>query len=266
MFTLLRLLVLNALLISCFTSNAQNLHENWNTVLKKHVVSINNGHSTEVDYAAIKNEHAQLTHYLASLSAVSQSEFDSWQKAKQLAFLINAYNAFTVELILTKYPKVESIKELGSFFSSPWSKAFILLLGKTRSLDNIEHDLIRGSGKYNEPRIHFAVNCASIGCPALREQAYTAKDLEHQLHHQTVRFLSDTSRNKVQGNTLKLSSIFKWYKGDFTKGFNSANSLPQFLLLYADALNLEPEQQQKLKNNDMKIKYLDYNWDLNVRH
>ena len=259
------LLLGSALLATSFASKAQNMHDSWNALLNKHVVAINHGHSTEVDYTAIKAKRKELKTYLDSLSAVTQNEFDTWEKPKQLAFLINAYNAFTVELILTKYPDLKSIKDLGSFFSSPWSKEFIFLLGKTRSLDNIEHDLIRGSGKYNDPRIHFAVNCASIGCPALREEAYTAKKLEAQLHQQTVRFLSDTSRNKLQGNTLKLSSIFKWYKGDFTKGFGGANSLSQFLLLYVDALNLGPAQQQKLTSCDMKIDFLDYNWDLNAR-
>lgn len=259
-----------ALLATSFASKAQNMHDSWNALLNNHVVAINHGHSTEVDYTAIKAKRSELKAYLDSLSAVTQNEFDTWEKPKQLAFLINAYNAFTVELIVSnlatkEYPDLKSIKELGSFFSSPWSKEFVPLLDKTRSLDDIEHDLIRGSRKYNDPRIHFAVNCASIGCPALREEAYTAKKLEAQLHQQTVRFLSDTSRNKVQGNTLKLSSIFKWYKGDFNKGFEGANSLSQFLLLYVDALNLGPAQQQKLTSGDMKIDFLDYNWDLNAR-
>ena len=175
------LLLGSALLATSFASKAQNMHEGWNTLLNNHVVAINHGHSTEVDYAAIKAKHSELKTYLDSLSAVTQNEFDTWEKPKQLAFLINAYNAFTVELILTKYPNLKSIKDLGSFFSSPWSKEFVPLLGKTRSLDDIEHGLIRGSGKYNDPRIHFAVNCASIGCPALREEAYTADTLDAQL-------------------------------------------------------------------------------------
>lgn len=103
------------------------------------------------------------------------------------------------------------------------------LLGKTRSLDDIEHGLIRGNGKYNDPRIHFAVNCASIGCPALREEAYNATDLESQLQEQTVRFLSDMTRNIAQDNTLSVSSIFKWYGDDFEQGFKGANTLQQFL-------------------------------------
>jgi len=140
------------------------------------------------------------------------------------------------------------------------------LLGKTRSLDDIEHGLIRGSGKYNDPRIHFAVNCASIGCPALRGEAFTATELESQLQQQTVRFLSDTTRNFAQENTLNISSIFKWYGDDFEKGFRGADTLQQFFLQYSDALKLIPAQQKALKNDDMKVKFLDYNWDLNVRH
>ena len=256
-------------LITSLSSQAQsttnNLHDSWNALLNKHVVAINHNHSAEVDYAAIKREHAQLKTYLDSLSAVTQNEFDAWEKAKQLAFLINAYNAWTVELILTKYPNLKSIKDLGSFFSSPWSKEFVPLLGKTRSLDDIEHGLIRGSGKYNDPRIHFAVNCASIGCPALREEAFTATELESQLQQQTVRFLSDTTRNMAQENTLNISSIFKWYGDDFEQGFNGANTLQQFFLQYSDALKLVPAQQKALRNNDMKVKFLDYSWDLNAR-
>ncbi|WP_405597520.1 MULTISPECIES: DUF547 domain-containing protein [unclassified Pseudoalteromonas] len=254
-----------------FSAQAQNMHDSWNALLNKHVVTINHNHSTEVDYAAIKREQAQLKTYLDSLTAVTQSEFDAWEKPKQLAFLINAYNAWTVELIVSnlaskEYPDLKSIKDLGSFFSSPWSKEFVPLLGKTRSLDEIEHDLIRGSGKYNDPRIHFAVNCASIGCPALREEAYTATDLESQLQEQTVRFLSDMTRNMAQENTLSVSSIFKWYGDDFEKGFRGANTLQQFFLQYPDALKLIPAQQKALRNDDMKVKFLDYNWDLNVRH
>lgn len=259
------LLLGSALLATSFASIAQNMHDSWNALLNRHVVAINHGHSTEVDYSAIKAKRKELKTYLDSLSAVTQNEFDTWEKPKQLAFLVNAYNAFTVELILTKYPYLKSIKDLGSFFSSPWSKEFIFLLGKTRSLDNIEHDLIRGSGNYNDPRIHFAVNCASIGCPALREEAYTATDLESQLQEQTMRFLSDMTRNIAQDNTLSMSSIFKWYGDDFEQGFKGANTLQQFFMQYPKALKLTPAQQKALKNNNMKVKFLDYNWDLNAR-
>jgi len=240
-----------------------NLDEQWQTLLSQHVKPINNGHSTAVDYAAIKEQRQILQTYLDNLSKVTRTEFDAWGNTQQLAFLINAYNAWTVEFILTKYPDIKSIKELGSFFSSPWSKEFIPLLGKKRSLDNIEHDLIRGSGRYNDPRIHFAVNCASIGCPALREEVYTANKLDQQLTEQTKRFLSDSSRNHVQANAVYLSSIFKWYDDDFEAGFRGAKSIEAFLLLYAESLKLTEDQQSALQKGNMKIKYLDYNWKLN---
>lgn len=256
------LVLLAGLLISPVLK-AETLHAPWQQLLSKHVYPINHGSGTMVDYTAIKAKRQRLTQYLDALAKIDKTQFDQWEKSKQLAFLINAYNAWTVEFILTKYPDIESIKELGSFFSSPWSKEFIPLLGDTRSLDNIEHTLIRGSGRYNDPRIHFAVNCASIGCPALLEEAYTADKLEQQLAAQTTRFLTDMSRNYVKDGTLYLSSIFKWYKSDFEQGFKGANSLNEFIIMYADALNLVPSQQQALKNNNMDIEFLDYDWALN---
>lgn len=280
------------LLTAVFTSTAQadaevtdkanmksDMHAVWDKLLNDNVVAINNGHSTAVNYAGFKAQHSQLKAYLNSLSVISKSEFNDWEKPKQLAFLINAYNAWTVELIVSNYqtkkhPNLKSIRDLGSLFSSPWSKEFIPLFGETLSLDDIEHGLIRGAvdtrvtnigkSKYNEPRIHFAVNCASIGCPALREEAYTAEMLETQLQQQTVRFLSDESRNFAKGNELNLSSIFKWYKDDFEKGFKAATSLQEFLLLYSNELKLSTTQQQTLKTKDMDINFLDYNWDLNA--
>lgn len=249
-----------------------DLHESWNTLLNYNVVAINNGHSTAVNYAGIKKQYSELKVYLDSLSVITQSEFDSWEKSKQLAFLINAYNAWTVDLIVTNYPNIDSIKDLGSFFSSPWSKKIVSLLGEKRSLDNVEHELIRGAvdsdGKavYGDPRIHFAVNCASIGCPALREEAFTADKFSQQLEEQTVRFLADSTRNFAKGNTLSVSSIFKWYRGDFEKGYKNADTLAKFMLQYSAELNLSPDQQKALTNGKMAIEFLDYNWDLNAQH
>jgi hypothetical protein len=244
------------------------LHDEWNTLLNRHVKPIHSGHSSAIDYAATQQDRAILTRYLNQLSLITQAEFDAWDKASQLAFLINAYNAWTVELILTKYPDIDSIKELGGLFSSPWDKSFIPLLGKTRSLNDIEHTLIRGSDRYNDPRIHFAVNCASIGCPALREEAYTGAKLELQLTEQTERFLADNSRNYAKGDSLYLSSIFKWYGDDFTKGFRNTHSIEAFLLLYSNSnkgvLTLTPAQRQAAEKQQLDIEFLDYDWSLNV--
>ena len=260
----LALLLLLSTVYSAVSVAQETLHQPWQTLLAQHVKPINNGHSSQVDYAGMKMERAQLKTYLAALSSVDKGVFDQWSAPKQLAFLINAYNAWTVEFILTAYPDLASIKDLGSFFSSPWSKKFIPLLGETRSLDNIEHQLIRGDNKYGDPRIHFAVNCASIGCPALREEAYSADKLEQQLNEQTVRFLTDTSRNRFNDSSMELSAIFKWYGDDFTLGFRGSNSLPTFILLYHQALNLTPAQQALLKSENMDNNFLNYDWALNA--
>jgi hypothetical protein len=242
----------------------QALHQQWQALVSQHVKPINHGSSSAVDYAAMQQQRTQLQSYLKQLSSISQTQFDAWDKASQLAFLINAYNAWTVEIILTKYPDIESIKDLGGLFSSPWDKSVIPLLGKNRSLNDIEHKLIRGSDRYNDPRIHFAVNCASIGCPALLEEAYTGTKLEQQLDAQTKRFLADTSRNYAKGDTVYLSAIFKWYGDDFTQGFAGADSVETFLLLYPNALQLNAEQQAAAKKQQLDIDFLDYNWSLNA--
>jgi hypothetical protein len=206
---------------------------------------------------------SKLNQYLETLTKVSSEQFDLWSKDEQLAFLINAYNAGTVQLILTKYPDLKSIKDLGSLFQSPWKKKFIQLLDEKRSLDDIEHSLIRKSGRYNEPRIHFAVNCASIGCPALSNRAYSGTTLEKQLDEATRLFLSDQTRNRLENGRLMVSSIFKWYRNDFNSGWQNAHSLTEFLLLYQNSLGLTPDQIDQIADNTIPISFLDYDWRLN---
>lgn len=269
----MRVFVVALLLLITGPTWAQSFdHGIWNTLLQQHVVVIQNGTATQVDYDGFLSDRDHLTRYLDTLAAVSQQRFDRWSESERLAFLINAYNAWTVELILTEYPGLESIKDLGSLFRSPWKKSFIPLLGQTRSLDDIEHGLIRGAEGdnrgYNEPRIHFAVNCASIGCPALRPEAYTGAQLEMQLQQAATNFLSDRSRNRVDFNREKggaalVSSIFKWYREDFETGWRGAHSLGEFLALYADALGLDDKKTEALRNGQIKIKFLDYDWSLN---
>lgn len=251
-------------LVGCWSPKAQAFDHNLlNVLLKKHVQIINNGNSTQVNYAGIAKEQDILQQYLQQMSTITVTEFDNWPQNEQLAFLINAYNAWTVALILTKYPDLSSIKDLGSFFQSPWKKNFIPLLGKERSLDDIEHNLIRGSGRYNEPRIHFAVNCASVGCPALRAAVYRGDQLEEQLENATKNFLQDHQRNRYENATLKISSLFKWYKKDFAQGWRGAKTLDQFLALYHDSLQIPANHLARLKNGDINIVYLEYDWQLN---
>ena len=206
--------------------------------------------------------------YRDSLSKVSQQEFAGWGKDRQLAFLINAYNAATVEKILTRYPNIKSIWDFGKVFGNPFKDRFIKLLGREMSLDNIEHDTIRAEGAYNEPRIHFAVNCAAISCPMLREEAYVAELLDRQLEEQTVRFLSDRSRNRYNPETraLEVSRIFDsipWYGGDFKRGWKGYKSLDQFFAQYAAVLAAGPEHRKLVREQKVDIRFLDYDWGLN---
>ncbi len=261
-FTLLSFTFAGLFSVQVSAANAFD-HSQWDALLKQHVLPLNGGQASQVDYQGFADDKAQLDRYLADLSQVDNADFDNWSKDEQLAFLINAYNAWTVDLIVSQWPDLESIKDLGSFFRSPWSKSFIPLLGETRSLDDIEHNLIRGSDRYQDPRIHFAVNCASIGCPALRNDAYTGKHLDAQLDEQTRLFLQDRSRNRINDGKLALSSIFKWYREDFEKGWKGYSSLELFLVDYAVDLSLNPEEIQKLKDKDMIIRFLDYDWALN---
>jgi hypothetical protein len=238
-------------------------HGPWKELLQSHVVELRGGQATQVDYAGIRRDGSQLARYLAATSAVSRAEFDRWPAPEQLAFLINAYNAWTVELIVRADPKIASIRDLGSLLQSPWKKRFIPLLGETRSLDEIEHELIRGSGRYREPRIHFAVNCASVGCPALRREPYVAARLDSQLEDATRQFIGDRTRNRVSGESLQVSSIFKWYREDFETGWRDARRLGAFLALYGAALGLDEAQRRRLVAGDMSISFLDYDWRLN---
>ena len=240
-------------------------HNGFTAVLKQQVRWNAEGTATAVNYAALKAQPAALNAYTASLSKITAAELKSFSKAQRRAFLINAYNAFTVQLILSKYPDLKSIKDLGGVFSSPWKKSFVPLLGRTISLDEIEHTLIRGAADFDDPRIHFAVNCASIGCPALRDEAYTADKLDAQLFDQTQRFLKDRSRNyfNAKNNTLNLSMIFKWYGSDFERGFLNAKSVVEFVANYGTSLALTKAQEQAIKSGTVDLEYTEYDWLLN---
>lgn len=264
--SLIRLFLMFCLSVSANVTQAAGIaHDDWDRLLKQHVVTLPGGHATAVDYQGMARDKALLTAYLARLAQVQRGEFDRWPTVAQLAFLSNAYNAGTVDLVLSGYPGITSIKDLGSLFSSPWKKRFLPLLGKERTLDEIEHELIRGSGRYRDPRVHFAVNCASIGCPALRSEAYDSVRLDAQLEEQARRFLSDRSRNRLEGGVLRVSPLFKWYRGDFEQGWRGAESLGAFLALYADAMGLTPAQAQALREGTLPIEFLDYDWRLNAK-
>ncbi len=240
-------------------------HAAWTALLRKHVRLVRGGQATQVAYAGFKADRAALRAYLDSLSAVTPAAFGGWTRAERQAFLINAYNAFTVELILTRYPDLKSIKDLGSLLSNPWKPKGIALLGTQVSLDDIEHAMLRKRGDYDDPRVHFAVNCASIGCPALREEAFVAARLDAQMDEQTLRFMSDRTRNRFSAprGRLELSKIFDWYGEDFRLGHRGIGSLPAFAARYADQLADAPADRERIRSGSVDIAYTDYDWTLN---
>jgi len=172
----------------------------------------------------------------------------NWTEEEQLAYWINVYNAFTVKLILNHYP-LNSIKDISDglpMINSPWDIKFFKIGTLPMDLNTVEHQILRK--QFEEPRIHFAINCASISCPRLREEAFVAEQLELQLEDQTQDFIHDISKNIINESTTELSSIFNWFQGDFTK----EGTLLEFIGRY------NPELKQ---TND--IQYLEYDWGLN---
>ena len=236
-------------------------HAAWNALLKKHVRWLSDGKQSRAHYKGFAADRAALKAVLDAMSAVPKASFEGWSRPQQMAFLINAYNAFTVELILTKYPDLKSIKELGSFVQSAWKKKFFTLLGEDRHLDWIEHEQLRP--RYNEPRIHAAVNCASIGCPALRDEAFTADKLDAQLEDGMRRFMADRTRNRVQGNQVAVSQIFKWFKEDFEQGHGGFKQVEDVFAAYAELLSDQPAERAALKAKTLRVGFLDYDWSLN---
>ena len=241
-------------------------HSLWDLLLSEHVIVSEDGLSTAVDYTSFGANREPLALYLDQASRISRRTFDAWETPEQLAFLINLYNAATVELILDNRKSADSltsIRDIGTLFTSAWELERVALFGERVTLDAIEHDMIRGWGRYNEPRIHFAVNCAAIGCPALRAEAYTGAKLNAQLDDAARTFLSDRSRNYFDGNRLYLSSIFKWYREDFERGWGGSNALGEFVARYSSELGLNADQAGALAKGDMRIRFLRYDWGLN---
>jgi hypothetical protein len=240
-------------------------HAAWSALLKKHLLVVDAGKASKVRYAALASDRPALQACLAGFSAVSAAAFEAFSKPQQMAFLMNAYNAFTIELILTRYPKLVSIKDLGNVLQSPWKQKFVPLLGATLSLDGIEHDLLRARGRFDDPRVHFAVNCASIGCPPLREEAFVAERLDAQLDEQLQRFLSDRSRNRwsTANQRLEVSKIFDWYAEDFRLGHKGIVSATALYARYADRLADTPADRERIRSQNAAVAYLDYDWRLN---
>ena len=202
-----------------------------------------------VDYQGFKTDEAKLDRYLAVLASVDTKTLSP---NEQFAFYINAYNAWTIKLVLSEYPGIASIKDIGSFFSSPWKKEIALIDGKKLTLDNIEHDILRP--RFKDPRVHFAVNCAARSCPPLMSEPYRGDVLDQQLNRMTQAFVNDPERNRLDGKILYVSRIFKWYSEDFN------DDIVGFFLKYAKG---ETFKKLREKQPEIHVRYLDYDWSLN---
>ncbi len=212
-------------------------------LLKKYVSS------GRVDYHGFKSAEAVLDRYLKMLGHINPKALS---RKDQFAFYINAYNAYTLKLILTEYPGIESIRDIGGLFGSPWKKKICRINGQNLSLDEIENEILRP--RFQDSRVHFAINCASKGCPPLRSEPYEGRLLEQQLDDAARRFVNNSGYNRLEGHTLFVSMIFKWYADDFE------NDVIGVFLKYADT-NLH--NQLKVNREKIKLKYLDYDWSLN---
>lgn len=242
-----------SLFLLCGTSPALAFDfSGWDSLLKKYVApkTIDGVPLNAVDYKNLAKD-PEYKKLVNELEATSLSNLKT--PKDKLVFWINTYNVMAAKMVLDHYP-VKSIKDAGSFFTGVWKKEVGTVAGKIRTLDEIEHKILR---KMGEPRIHVAIVCASVSCPDLRPEAYTAENIDRQLDEQVASFLANSQKGlrlDEGKKKLYLSSIFDWFEEDF----EAKGGVVNFLAPYA------PESiREKMKSKSLKIKYLDYNWGLN---
>jgi hypothetical protein len=219
-------------------------HSLYGDLLKKYV-----GKNGQVDYAGFKSDEATLDQYLDLLHRV---DIKSFSDNEQFAFYTNVYNAWTIKLILTKYPDISSIKSLGIFNTGPWKKKVVRLKDQTVSLDHIEHDILRP--RFKDPRVHFAINCAAKSCPPLRSEPYTGDRLDQQLDDSTRAFVNNPNSYRLEGQDLYVSQIFKWFSEDFNE---------DVLSFYRQYATGELKKNLNAHSAKIRVKYLEYDWSLN---
>ncbi|WP_109302469.1 DUF547 domain-containing protein [Aquimarina sp. AU474] len=230
--------ILTLLMVLFFNqTNAQNTfdHSVWDQALL-----LNVSEDGKVDYDGFMRDSSQLYTYFKQLSDNPPKE--NWSREEKLAYWINAYNAYTIKLVIDSYP-LKSIKDL----QDPWGKKFFKIDGAWHSLGELEHKILR---KYGDPRIHFAINCASISCPVVWNRAYTAENLHVALDEQTEKFINDPTRNTITETEVNVSKIFSWYKKDFKV---NGGDVKDFINRYAAV---------KISNQSEKG-YKTYDWGLN---
>lgn len=240
----LLIIVLNSCKVSDYKSEALPVsHQIWNELLQVHVDD-----AGLVNYKGFIKDSVRFKEYIDLLSSAHPNK-KNWSREEQISYWINAYNAYTVQLIIRNYPvaSIKDIKDGVPFVNTVWDIKFINIENANYDLNNIEHGILRP--KYKEPRIHFAINCASASCAPLRNEAYTAAKLEAQLEDAATKFINNPSRNEISENKALLSKYFTWFKGDFTDKM----TVIEYINQYAETTISE----------DAEIDYLDYNWKLN---
>ena len=199
-----------------------------------------------VDYQSLKNNETLLDNYLAYIQ--NNEPTKDWSSNKKKAFWINTYNAYTIKIILNNYP-LKSIRDIKIDGKTAWKIPFVKVGQKKYTLDQIEHEILRK--KFNDPRIHVGINCASVSCPRLWNFAFTEDNIASSLDNLMKEFINDTTRNKISKNNLEISEIFNWFSKDFMKNGTIIN----YLNTYA-AIKISEKAS---------IKYLTYDWSLNKK-
>jgi hypothetical protein len=244
-------------------------HDAFTALLQAHVTH------GRVSYAGLVEQETVLANYLASLASVSSEDIAGWDEPQQLAFWINAYNALTLDTVVAHYPLKRRGLRGFAFPSSSiqqiedvWKVKRRMIGGEIRSLDDIEHGIIRAA--FNEPRIHFALVCAAVSCPPLRSEAYRATQLETQLTEQLANFVADPARGlsiDTRRKRISISAIFKWFSEDFAlpAGFTGelAGTTQQAGVVYLLAQAARQSVSATLQSRDYRVDYLRYDWALN---
>lgn len=228
--------------------NAKSIdHSDWDTLLKNYITDNKENGINRFDYKNVTAaDNKLLNSYLENMQNL---KITSYAKNEQMAYWINLYNALTIKVILEKYP-LKSIKNIDGI--GPWKKKRLTIEGEKISLDDIEHRILRPI--WQDSRVHYAVNCASLGCPNLQNVAFTSNNLEKLLEKGAFEFINHKRGVNFKGKKLVLSSIYNWFKTDFG---NNTDDLLKHLIKSA-----KPELKQKLQDFKGKIQYA-YDWKLN---
>jgi len=248
-------------------------YSTYNSLLNEYV------ENASVNYSGFIDSRAEFETFLRTIGSVNENDYESWTQEQKLAFWINAYNAFTIKAIIDHYPIKRSFSLVGIFYAPSnsilqikgvWTKLQFRALDRMVTLDEIEHQILRK--EFNEPRIHIAINCASISCPDLSNEAYVAERLEQQLAQASINFVNNPSKGiqiDEQKGKVKLSKIFKWFGEDFIQNYGGTKLFNNYSLKENAVLNFTAEYleaqpvKEYLMNNKLKIGYLGYDWHLN---